>query len=83
MKARRVVKRVKFSVDGAQCLIRVYTDSSARIIIDHPSNDPVAESFLAGRVSEYVRHFLEARGWHYVIGPVAWRSDPNNVRVIR
>ena len=61
---------------GGLVEIRVYSDGTARVRVDHPSNDPAVEFAMLGIVFSLQRQAYAAAGIPFRPGPMRWHDDP-------
>ena len=74
---RKLVRRVRRRcVWGGRYDLRVYDDGTARIRVDHPSNDPEVELAIAGATMKVARQVFADAGMRVDFGPITWRDDP-------
>ena len=74
---KTLYRRVRRKFMGGRMEVRIYTDGSMRVHVDHPSNDPEIEMAMAGRIYGWARQKFAEEGLPPpVIGPVRWNDDP-------
>lgn len=76
---KTLVRRVRRKLPrwGGRYEMRIYSDGSAHMRFDHPSNDPVVEMQMGVDAFAFARQiFIDAGLPAPVPGPMRWRNDP-------
>lgn len=71
-----LLRRFRRQLWGGRTDVRMYADGSARVWVDHPSNDPAIELAMGGAVVSMLRRIYAEHGVEADIGPIHWRDDP-------